>query len=174
MLENDQFPSHDRGGGNPAGTNNNDKYQYILNIIAPGETDHSPTPRAGGHKVTVSIPTPYMSPEEMGKLVHNAINNSGVHNIQFNSLPQNGQYIEISNDITNFVIIFHDVADARPNNPVPGRVPYYVDFEQSFTTTQLLNNTSDTIQRMVAGIPNAFQLGLPPLLYPRLQYFIHL
>lgn len=101
------------------------------------------------------------SREIVSQKVSETVNTSFVQDITIVTVPPNGEIIEMSNDITDFNLIFWDTALPRPVNPSLVRKPIYVQFTGALSVNQIATNTATAIDEGVMGIPRAADLGLP-------------
>lgn len=121
--------------------------------------DGNPSTTLAGTLTTTIVPiNSGMTPAQVCAQVEKWLNNAFSFRITFLSLPDNGDYIIIANDITVFNVIFWDTAMARPSNP-SSNVPVYVQFTTSNTIADLVVLTATAIQQAVIGIPRAASLG---------------
>jgi len=112
---------------------------------------------------TVSTATvalqPFDNAAQVARRVSEEINTRWTQTITIVSLPTNGDIVEISNNQTDFNLIFWDTAFAQPSNPSTIRKAIYVQFTGADTTTQIAASTASALNFGVAGIPRAADLG---------------
>lgn len=117
-----------------------------------------------GTTSTLTIPLSELSfnktPAEMARLYRIHINNPFLYQITVAATPNNGDILEISNGMSSFNVIFWDTGQLRPANPSSIRKVIYVPFESSNTIQQIALALANSIERGVAGIPKAADVGL--------------
>ena len=98
--------------------------------------------------------------EIVAQRISETINTSFLKSITIVSLPNNGDIVQLSNDQTDFNLIFWDTDQVQPANP-DSRVPIYVQYTTAQSTTDIGATAQTQIENAVMGVPRAADLGLP-------------
>ncbi len=131
--------------------------------------DGSATPyTATEHNIIVSLSSG-MTREQVASAVVEAVNKPFDYEMKFNSLPQNGDWVSISNSVTTYTLIWHDTAQSKPALPTTD-ASIYLEFESSQTISEVVDAMIETVKKSQVGIPLAGDLNLPG--YAGMEYYI--
>lgn len=148
---------------NPQGANPPRAIHFEIDGIA------STAPTGLISTATVSLQS-FNSKEAVARRVSEALNDSAIWEWSITNVPTNGETANISNDQTDFIVIFYDTTQTKPTNPDITRKPIFIEFTPAQTTDIIAQNLGFELERAVMGIPRAADLGL--VFQNGLQYYM--